>query len=83
MAPLRLHGVSARPVPCQKVKIKYFDYVLFRTISFLTCNFYISRGKASNIDVGGDSSSSIGESINNGDATGDDNDESLSETSGT
>lgn len=81
MAPLRLHGVSARHVPCQKVKIKYFNYVRFRTVSFLTYNFYISRGKASNIDV--DSLSSIGESINNDDATGDDNDQSESEASGT
>lgn len=51
----------------------------FRTVSFLTYNFYISRGKASNID----SLSNIGESINNDDATGNDNDQSESEASGT
>lgn len=82
MAPLWLHGISARLMPCQKAKIKYFDYVRFRTVLFLTFNFYISRGKASNIDVD-DSSSNIGESINNGDTIGDDNDQSESEASGT
>lgn len=64
MAALRLYGVSARLVPCQKVKIKYFDYVHFQTVLLLICNFYICRGKAINIDAD-DDSSSIGESINN------------------
>jgi len=62
----------------QKVKIKYFDYLCFRTPS--TCSFYIFRGKASNIDLDGDISNN--ESINNSDATGDDNDQSESEASG-
>ena len=61
--------------------IKYFDYVYFRTVLCLTCDFYISRGKASNIDV--DDSSSINDSISNSDAIGDDNDQPELEASGT
>lgn len=80
MAPLWLHGISAWLLSCQKVKIIYFYYVRFRTVLFLTCNFYTSRGKVSNIDVD-DSSSNIGQSIYNDDVTGDDQLES--EASGT
>jgi len=50
--------------------------------SFVSYNFYICRGKASNIDMDGDSS--IGDSINNDDVIGDvcDNDQLKSEASG-
>lgn len=63
-------------MPYKKVKIKYFDYVRFQYVTFLTCNIYISRGKASNID---NDSSNIEELINNDDTTGDDNNQSQSE----
>lgn len=72
MAPLWLHEILAWLLSCQIVKIIYFYYVRFRTVLFLTCNFYISRRKVSNIDVDNDSLSNIDQSINDDDATGDD-----------
>ncbi|KMQ85870.1 hypothetical protein RF55_15335 [Lasius niger] len=62
---------SARPPPTKKWH--YYD-----SMEFLRDMCLVKKGKASNID----SLSNIGESINNDDATGNDNDQSESEASG-
>ncbi|XP_011858829.1 PREDICTED: uncharacterized protein LOC105556356 [Vollenhovia emeryi] len=66
---------SARP-PLTK-KWHHYD-----TMEFLRDRCLVKKGRVSNIDVDGDCSSSIGESINSSDETGDDNEQLEFETSG-